>query len=328
MDGTAHIEMTNPTSLSFKYNISLSMSSRAAVKPLDPHSGSLDPGETALHKFSVRCPSAGETRAFSAPLINVDYTVTAKHTEGRISSRTPVDLNVALPPTLPKESTRNRALILDGETVTVRIPFTEALNVTGPFTIEAWFRVESFSYVGGGLARMPHQVWSGYALCFGEEQELHETGDGKPTLRFVVSDAETKELFEAKSDRRQPPMRQWIHIACTYDGTTIAVWLNGTKTASSVAPKAIRPNEHPMYLGADLGWNGDPWAFTEGLIDEFRFSTTCRYNKSFKPGTRFRSDADTLILYHFDRIYANRVLDYSGNEIHATLLGNAALTDK
>ena len=38
----------------------------------------------------------------------------------------------------------------------------------------------------------------------------------------------------------------------------------------------------------------------DGTIDELRISSVCRYDESFIPRKRFRSDQSTTALFHFD----------------------------
>jgi hypothetical protein len=62
------------------------------------------------------------------------------------------------------------------------------------------------------------------------------------------------------------PLNAWTHLAVTYDGAALKVFVNGTQVAS-------RPNSGPLYsttdplrLGGNLVWG----EYFRGLIDEVR----------------------------------------------------------
>ena len=63
----------------------------------------------------------------------------------------------------------------------------------------------------------------------------------------------------------------------------------------------------------DVGFHGD--------IDEARVSSVERYQDKFTPRPRFKTDADTLALWHFDEGQGNEAKDSSGNNHHAKLVG-------
>ncbi len=317
MDGTARFELTNPTPYTFEYAMSLGMPGGGRAEPDKAVSGTLAPGESAVHEFRVTCPVLGETRPLRSPVLRVEYTVACEHSVPRLTSSSSVPVSVELPSELPEVSPVDRAAKLDGKSAAVRIPFVEALNVSGPFTLEAWFNVES---LGWRVGAMTHTEGSSYGLFLAE--------GGKPQLRFLINDAKTKRYTVAAADEELVPLSRWAHIACTYDGATMAVWLDGKKVAEAAAPEKITPNKLPMYVGADVMGTGAPTSFLKGQIDEFRFSTVCRYDKAFTPVKHFTPDKETLVLYHLDRVLVNRVLDYSGNALHGILLGEAVLVER
>jgi hypothetical protein len=114
------------------------------------------------------------------------------------------------------------------------------------------------------------------------------------------------------------------HLALTYDGTNVVLWVNGTSAATTSAPGRyfyIQPFED-FYLGnqtdnfpAGSAHNSMP----DGAIDSIRLSKTARYSTSFTPTyTKFltqpsgptpqsgySSDANTLALINFDQQIRN-----------------------
>jgi subtilisin-like proprotein convertase family protein len=61
------------------------------------------------------------------------------------------------------------------------------------------------------------------------------------------------------------PLNTWAHLAGTYDGQTIRLYLNGQEVASRPAPGGMRQCNGPTTIGSNLRQDGD---FFPGIIDE------------------------------------------------------------
>jgi hypothetical protein len=59
----------------------------------------------------------------------------------------------------------------------------------------------------------------------------------------------------------------WSHLAATYDGTTIRLYVNGTLVQSQAAAGGIMTSSNPLRIGGNSIWNSEYFA---GLIDEVR----------------------------------------------------------
>ena len=93
-------------------------------------------------------------------------------------------------------------------------------------------------------------------------------------------------------------------------------------------PKPIPDNSKPhspqglLRLGAGLNSDGTPNLFFTGRIDEIRVSKTARYNKTgFTPAKRFEPDADTIALFHCDKLTGELLQDVTGNGHHGKIVG-------
>jgi len=110
------------------------------------------------------------------------------------------------------------------------------------------------------------------------------------------------------------PPGKWTHVAATWDGQIIRLFVNGKFVKSSdiwtgqngakgvlnVAPNQDLPAE-PLRIGRRHN-SGPCHQLFDGLIDEVRISKAVRYtDKGFDvPTAAFTPDADTVALYHFD----------------------------
>jgi hypothetical protein len=63
------------------------------------------------------------------------------------------------------------------------------------------------------------------------------------------------------------PTRRWLHVAGTWDGTELAVYVDGTRVLSE--PGTIISDTHPVLIGFDEN-SGSPWAHIDALLDEIR----------------------------------------------------------
>jgi hypothetical protein len=73
------------------------------------------------------------------------------------------------------------------------------------------------------------------------------------------------------------PLNTWTHVAMTYDGTELKLWINGVGDGTpTAATGAMETTDAAMYVGV-FSANGstffNPWA---GIVDEVRISSTAR----------------------------------------------------
>ena len=62
------------------------------------------------------------------------------------------------------------------------------------------------------------------------------------------------------------PVNTWTHVALTYDGATLRLYINGTQVASRAATGAIQTTNSPLWIGGNSPYG----EYFQGLIDEAR----------------------------------------------------------
>ncbi len=79
----------------------------------------------------------------------------------------------------------------------------------------------------------------------------------------------------------------WHHIAATYDGATMKLFIDGVEDSSASASVTVPDNSQPLYVGSKRGSgaSGEGQGYFEGSIDEVRLSSTARTAFTTKPYT-------------------------------------------
>ncbi|NQV26316.1 MAG: SUMF1/EgtB/PvdO family nonheme iron enzyme [Rhodopirellula sp.] len=127
--------------------------------------------------------------------------------------------------------------------------------------------------------------------------------------------------------RGAPPVQFYNATAPTRTLKNEAVWTH-------VAAVLINPTENRLFIdgklvdkkAAEWGWAGsvDPFqlmAQASGMMGETRVSTVARYDQDFTPEFNFKTDKDTLALYHFDEGQGDVLKDSSGNNHDGKIVG-------
>ncbi len=146
------------------------------------------------------------------------------------------------------------ALSFDGVNDWVTVPDADALDLTTGMTMEAWVRPTA---VGALWRTVMFKEQPGsliYALYAGD-------GKGKPaTDVFTTAD-------KGLSGTTATPLNAWTHLAATYDGANLRIYVNGVQAATKAVTGSIRASTGLLRIGGNGIWNDEWFA---GLIDEVR----------------------------------------------------------
>jgi hypothetical protein len=144
------------------------------------------------------------------------------------------------------------ALSFNGTTASVTVPDSTSLDLSTGMTLEAWVNPSS---AGGPWRTVIFKHSSGmvYAL-------YSNNGANRPTGQVNIL-GEQNALGSALV-----PANTWTHLATTYDGATLRLYVNGTQVGSKAQTGSIPASTGALRIGGNAIW-GEWFA---GTVDDVR----------------------------------------------------------
>lgn len=143
------------------------------------------------------------------------------------------------------------ALVFDGINDWVTVADQQALDLTTGMTLEAWVYPTALS---GWRAAMVKETTSG--LAYG----LYAHDNAGPGT-YINTGTEVEAFGTAPL-----PLNAWSHLAATYDGATLRLYVNATLVGSLVHAGSMVTSSSPLRIGGNAVWG----EFLQGRIDEIR----------------------------------------------------------
>ena len=165
------------------------------------------------------------------------------------------------------------ALSFNGTDSVVAINNLMASAVSSNMTIEAWVKPAT---AGNNWRPVIGKSYKGSQLSYVIQGA---TPQGVPSL--YIAPASSNLLASAPL-----PTNTWSHIAATFDGTTVRLYVNGSLSASQAQSGAPTPSNDPLTIGSD----GLLESFWNGAIDEVRI-----YNRALS-ATEIQTDMNTAVV--------------------------------
>ena len=181
----------------------------------------------------------------------------------------------------------NQAINLDGIDDYIEVADSSSLDITDAITLEAWVYAESWD--NDPWSNLDKNAENNILTKGGESSglgvwSLHHKTTSKG-FRFELVDDETPyPLFE---NTPSIALNQWYHIASTYDGSEMKLYINGAlSNFTNEYTGLIKTNDESLIIGKKLWWK-DIYSCWDGMIDEVKI-----YNRAL--------DADEILEHYND----------------------------
>ncbi|HEY7090888.1 MAG TPA: N,N-dimethylformamidase beta subunit family domain-containing protein, partial [Tepidisphaeraceae bacterium] len=166
-----------------------------------------------------------------------------------------------------------QALSFNGTNSLVTISGSTSLNLTSAMTLEAWVKPNALD------------DWSSVILkerTGGLDYALYaDSGADQPPIGFVhVSSSDS-----AAQATSILSVGTWSHLAATYDGTNLMLYVNGSLVSTQAVNGNIMTSSNALRIGGNSIWG----EYFNGLIDQVRV-----YNRALNQG-EVRADMSTPV---------------------------------
>ncbi len=166
------------------------------------------------------------------------------------------------------------AISFDGVDDLIAIADSATLDLTNGMTLEAWVNPTGLS---GWRTVVMKEINAGLAYAL-------YANDNAPDPAAYVHLA-NQSVSNHVGGTSQLPLNTWSHVAATFDGTTVRVFVNGVEVGNAPASGSLVHSSNSLRIGGNAVW-GEYFA---GVIDEVRI-----YNRALT-ATDIHADMATPI---------------------------------
>ena len=199
----------------------------------------------------------------------------------------------------------------------IHAPYTQALETPLGITVDAWIQPLSFGFyeitpiAARWTERVNEKSWL-FAVVGLVATQLSVADLGPMYFRELAALGTRGHLvFAIQPEEASPPfayfssaqieLKRWTHVAATYDGEVVRLYIDGRLDSQHELHGRIRTSRAPLLVGnyfdtrfltdfggtlrVGTGVDRNPFYAFEGLIDELRISSVAR---SDFPSTRWR----------------------------------------
>jgi Concanavalin A-like lectin/glucanases superfamily/Secretion system C-terminal sorting domain len=218
------------------------------------------------------------------------------------------DLQTAWSPTVPTTVSNGAGYALDFDGTDDFIDFgnSSSVNITDKITLEAWIKSDKFEATQSIIKK--NDSVSGY--------ELSLSKDGNIFFRLNKSN-----VLRANSASLYPhDGNTWMHVAATYDGTNMIIYINGIPEDTVSGPASIGTNNNLLVIGTDAD-NNSKFLF-DGAIDEIRLWNVDRSATDIRTTMCKKltgSETGLVGYWRFDNISGTNVTDLTSNNNDGTM---------
>ncbi|WP_422449137.1 glycoside hydrolase family 2 TIM barrel-domain containing protein [Thermoanaerobacterium sp. DL9XJH110] len=174
------------------------------------------------------------------------------------------------------------------------LPNEPALNITGKaLTLEAWVKPEITNTDNVIIAKGDSQFALKYTSNY--------LGQNRSVIEFYIYDKDIPgqwtQWVAAVTDVPTDWFGNWHHVAGTYDGTMLKLYIDGELKAAKETTAKITENTYPVGIGRDVERNRS----FNGLIDKVRIYNRALSLEELNNDTRL-PDENTVLWMDFDEV--------------------------
>jgi hypothetical protein len=150
------------------------------------------------------------------------------------------------------------ALSFDGVNDSVTVADANSLDLTTGMTLEAW--VLPTANGGGSWRNVIIKERPG-----GEVYNLYANADTNAPTIYVVRASQPDVPLDARGTT-ELPLNTWTHLATTYDGTTLRIFVNGVQVGTRAVSGALFASAGALQIGGNSIWG----EYFQGRLDDIR----------------------------------------------------------
>ncbi|MFQ5627366.1 MAG: LamG-like jellyroll fold domain-containing protein [bacterium] len=220
---------------------------------------------------------------------------------------------------------KNFAISFDGNDRVV-VPNHISLNPQ-EITVETWVKFRRLTYNSGPVRSRAQEIIVKGGDRTGGMYQLQQDGLAIESTRFNFRTDPVQARRVVYSQTQPLQANKWYHIAGTYDGRMMRIYVNGELQGSANLGTITLGNDSPLYFGF-MDVPGLPY-YLDGVIDEIRIWSYARTELEIQE-TMYKSlngnEANLLAYWNFDEGAGQVVNDLTGNR-NAGQLGTTAGID-
>lgn len=212
--------------------------------------------------------------------------------------------------------TNTVSILFDGVSDSISVPHNTLLNPTTAITIEAWIKAINYgtnvwsNYIVGKDDWNPGSA--GYALRCGNGGQLSfNISSGSGLWKEVISSTTM-------------PTNVWTHVAATFDGTTMNVYINGVNSGSLSYTGTINPSMYNLNIGS-VPYTIQGGRLFSGNIDQvelWNIALTPTQINQYKACPPLGTETGLIAFWNFEEGGGTIVHDLTSHHFDGTLYNN------